>query len=387
MTKTLQPAIDILSKLVAFKSVSGNPTHDIVAYITEYLDKHGVESTVSFDDARERANVFATIGPEIDGGLILSGHTDVVPVDGQEWSTDPFCLTQIDQCLYGRGSVDMKGFLACILASVPVFQSSQLQKPIHIAFSFDEETGGFGMPYLLNSIAQLPFRPAMVIVGEPTDMQLITAHKGAFEMRTEITGHAVHACNPTLGTNAIVAATKLITKIEEIAARMASNPMTNTPFEPPYCTFNVGIIEGGTASNATAGWCHFNWEFRSMPGEDGQKIVDEVVAFSQKEILPAMKQISPDANIDIITLAPVPALDDRNADLAAEFVSQITGLNSRDVVSFGTDGGYFSNDGLSTVVIGPGDINRAHKADEYIEIKELEQGLAFLKKAAQRLSA
>lgn len=387
MTDTLNSTINILSKLVGFESVSGKPTHDIVSYITQYLNQHGVDSIISYDEAKERANVFATIGPEKDGGLILNGHTDVVPVDGQNWSTDPFLLTQIEQRLYGRGSVDMKGFLACVLASVPFFKASRLQLPIHLAFSFDEETGGFGMPYLLDSMAQLAFKPAMAIVGEPTDMQLITAHKGGFEMRTEITGHAVHACNPTLGANAIVAATKLITKIEEIAAHMAAKPVANTPFEPPYCTFNVGTIEGGTASNATAGWCHFNWEFRPMPGEDGQHIIDEIEAYAQHDILPAMKKISGEASIDILTLAPVPALDDRNADLAAEFVSHLTGLNSRDVVSFGTDAGYFNNDGVSTVVIGPGDINRAHKADEYIEIKELEQGLAFLKKAAQRLSA
>lgn len=368
---------------MSFDSVSAKPTHQIVGFIESYLTQHGVETILSYDENGERANVFATIGPQVDGGVVLNGHTDVVPVEGQRWATDPFTLTRKENRLYGRGSVDMKGFLACVLASVPVFQSAKLKKPIHIAFSYDEEIGGLGMPVLLNSFDALGYRPGIAIVGEPTSMQLITGHKGGFEMRTEIKGFEVHSCNPKIGVNAISVASNLINKIEQIAARIASKPHPDSPYEPAYCTINVGTIEGGNASNATAGWCNFKWEFRPMPGEDGQLIIDELQAYAKDELLPGMHAIHPLSEINIITEVCIPALNDSNAALATELVSHITGLNSTDVVSFGTDAGYFSDAGISTVVIGPGDINRAHKADEYIKVEELGESLAFLAQLAQ----
>ncbi len=386
MPDALDNAVEILEQLVSFESLSGRPTHGIVGFIDEYLSGHGIETTLSYDAAGERANLFATIGPQIDGGIVLNGHTDVVPVEGQPWSSDPFTLTRKGNRLYGRGSVDMKGFLACVLASVPTFKAANLGKPIHIAFSYDEENGGHGMPVLLENMALNSFRPEVVIIGEPTQMQIVTGHKGGFEMRTEITGAEVHSCDPTKGVNAISAAMKLISKIEEIGAQRAANPAGNSPYTPPYPTFNVGTIEGGVARNATAGWCHFNWEYRQMPGEDGRKTIAEIEAYAADELLPAMKAVSSRADIRIITEVAVPALDDRNAEEAAAFVSAVTGLNSRGVVSFGTDGGYFSDAEYSTVIFGPGDIGRAHKADEYIEIDELVQGLDFLGKVTKRLA-
>ncbi|MEM7068447.1 MAG: acetylornithine deacetylase [Pseudomonadota bacterium] len=386
MSEHLDETISVLENLVGFDSISLRPTAPIVTFIQNYLAEQEIEATLSFEETGERSNVFATIGPKVDGGVVLSGHFDVVPVDGQDWSSDPFILTRREDRLYGRGSVDMKGFLACVLGSVPVFKAADLKKPIHIAFSFDEEVGGFGMPVLLDAMEQNTYRPEIVIVGEPTNMKLITGHKGGYEMRTEIIGQAVHSSNPLLGVNAISAATKLIAKIEEIAARTAAAPFPDSPFEPPYCTFNIGTIEGGSATNATAGWCNFKWEFRPMPGEDGEQYVDEVKAYAANELLPPMKAVFPDADVRIITETPVPALDNSNAAKAASFVSEITGINSQDVVSFGTDAGYFSDAGISTVVFGPGDIDRAHKEDEFIKVSELQQGLDFLEKVAQRLS-
>lgn len=382
----LGDTIGILEHLVAFDSVSGRPTHGIVGYIQDYLAGQGVECALSFDEAGERANVFATIGPAVDGGVVLNGHTDVVPVEGQKWSTDPFSLTRKGDRLYGRGAVDMKGFLACVLGSVPGFRAASLQKPIHIAFSYDEETGGFGMPVLLESMAGQPFRPGVVIVGEPTGMQIVTGHKGGDEMRTEITGHEVHSCNPNLGVSAVSAAVRLIAKIEEIGARLATKPYPGSPYDPPYGTFNVGTIEGGAARNATAGWCNFDWEFRPMPGEESRSIIREIEDFAARELLPAMRAVNASADIRVITEVSVPALDDRNSERAARFVSEVTGLNSRGVVSFGTDAGYFSDAGHSTVVFGPGSILRAHAPDEYIEIGELVQGLEFLERVARHVS-
>ena len=386
MSDALENAVEILARLVNFESISGRPTHGIVGYVQEYLTSHGIEATLSYDDDRERANVFATIGPQVDGGVVLSGHTDVVPVEGQRWGSDPFTLTRKGDRLFGRGSVDMKGFLACVLASVPKFKAANLNRPIHIAFSYDEETGGYGMPVLLNSMAINPYRPEVVIIGEPTQMQIVTGHKGGYEMRTEITGFATHSCDPTKGVNAISAAAKLIAKIEEIGVQRAANPVPNSPYTPPYPTFNVGTIEGGAARNATAGWCYFNWEYRQMPGENGADTIAEIEAYANNELLPAMKAVNSSADIQFITEVAVPALDDRNAEQAAAFVSAVTGLNSRGVVSFGTDGGYFSDADYSTVIFGPGNIDRAHQADEYIEMDELAQGLDFLSKVATRLS-
>ena len=386
MDNKVTETIKILEKLVSFKTISGTSTKEINKFIVEYLKKYGLEPVLSYDDDGERSNIFVTIGPKIDGGVLFNGHTDVVPVEGQKWSTDPFTLTQVDDRLYGRGSVDMKGFLACALASLPNFLAANLKKPIHFAFSYDEETGGFGMPVLLKSMAENQFQPDVVIVGEPTEMKIITGHKGSYEMRTEISGYEVHSSNPLLGVNAISVAMKLISKIEEIGQVRASNPISGSPYEPPFATFNVGIIEGGAASNATAGWCNFDWEYRPMPDEDGGKTIAEIENFANSMLLPKMKEISDEAGINIITQAPVGGLDDRNAAKASAFIADITGLNSEGVVSFGTDAGYFSDEGYSTVVFGPGSISRAHKPDEYVEISELKQGLEFFEKVAKHLS-
>jgi acetylornithine deacetylase len=386
MENKVAETIKILEKLVSFQSISGTSTREINNFIVECLMRHGVESVLSYDGDGERSNVFATIGPKIDGGVLFNGHTDVVPVEGQKWSTDPFTLTQIEDRLYGRGSVDMKGFLACALASLPNFLAANLSRPIHLAFSYDEETGGFGMPVLLKSMAENQFQPGVVIVGEPTEMKIITGHKGSYEMRTEISGYEVHSSNPLLGVNAISVAMELISKMEEIGQDRASNPIPGSPYDPPFATFNVGIIEGGAASNATAGWCNFDWEYRPMPDEDGEKTIAEIENFANTKLLPKMKEISDKADINIITQAPVGGLDDRNAAKASAFITEITGLNSKGVVSFGTDAGYFSDKGYSTVVFGPGSINRAHKPDEYVKVSELRQGLEFFEKVAKHLN-
>ena len=382
-----EAAIGFLEHLVGYQSISGRPNQDIVGYIKEVLDAAGLEVTLSHDDAGERANVFATIGPPIDGGVVLNGHTDVVPVDGQSWATDPFVLTRRNGRLYGRGAVDMKGFLACVLASVPMFQQAALSRPVHLAFTYDEETGGFGMPVLLKSMEAFPFRPSVVIVGEPTEMQLVTGHKGGIELRTEIKGYEVHSSVPDRGVNAISVAMRVIRKIEEIGAHLAQNPAVQSPYEPPYATFNIGTIEGGVARNATAGWCNFDWELRPMPGQDWQCIIKEIEDFCTQELLPDLKAVHPQAEIRTIIEVAVPSLDDRNAAAASALVREITGQNSEHVVSFGTDGGYFSDAGFSTVVFGPGSIKRAHGVDEYIEFEELDQGLRFLDKLAGKLSS
>ena len=382
----LQKSIEILDKLISIASISGMPNKEIVGYIKDYLESYGVEVVLSFDEQKKRANVFAAFGPKSEGGVLLNGHTDVVPVEGQKWSSNPFSLTQKGEKLLGRGAVDMKGFIACALAFVPHFQSSKLFKPIYLAFTFDEETGGFGVPYLLERMESDGVSPEIVIVGEPTEMKIVTSHKGGDEMRTEIVGHEVHSCDPTKGVSAINIATKLINKIEEIGIRLASNPYRNSSFEPPYATFNVGTIHGGTARNSTSGWCNFDWEYRGMPGEDSRAVISEIEEYSRNILLPQFKKANKKAEINIITEISVPPLDDKISERAASFVSKVTGKNGREVVSFGTDAGYFSDVGYSTVVCGPGSISRAHAPDEYITRSELNEGLVFLKKIVKELS-
>lgn len=384
MSDRLNDAIEILERLVSFPSISARPNHDITGYIQDYLARHGVDCTLSYEETGERANIFATIGPNMDGGVILNGHLDVVPVEGQVWRTDPFTLIRTGDRLYGRGSVDMKGFLACVLASIPVFKAADLTRPIHIAFSFDEEIGGLGMPVLLDWMAAHAPRPDIVIVGEPTEMKIITGHKGGYEMRAEVTGAAVHSSDPAQGVNAISYAMKMIARIEEMHRARAAAPIPGAPFRPPYSTFNVGTIEGGAARNMTAGWCHFNWEYRPLPGENGAAVIAEIADYATT-VSAEMQTTDPDAGVRIITEVAVPALDDRNAAKAVALIAEITGLNSRDVVSFGTDAGYFSDAGLSTAVFGPGSINRAHKPDEYITTGEIAEGLNFLKKLSASL--
>ena len=384
MGDRLTEAIEVLERLVAFPSLSARPNDDITGYIRDYLAGHGIGSTLSHEETGERANIFATIGPDVDGGVILNGHMDVVPVEGQDWTTDPFLLTRKGDRLYGRGAVDMKGFLACVLASVPAFKAADLSRPIHIAFSFDEEIGGYGMPVLLDWMAAHAPRAEAVIVGEPTGMKIITGHKGGYEMRAEVTGLAAHSSNPAMGVSAISYAMKLIAKIEALGRARAAAPIAGSPFTPPFSTFNVGAIEGGAARNVTAGWCNFDWEYRPLPGEDGAATIAEVQACADA-LTAEMQAIDPSTGVRIITEVAVPALDDRNAEKAVALISEVTGLNSCDVVSFGTDAGYFSDAGLATAVFGPGDISRAHKADEYITTGEMADGLAFLDKLARRL--
>ncbi|MEX3009783.1 acetylornithine deacetylase [Hoeflea sp. TYP-13] len=382
MHDQLSAAKEILSRLVAFESVSGRPNLEMIDYIRSYLDGFGIASSISHDDTGKRANLYATVGPAVDGGVVLNGHTDVVPVTGQNWTSDPFALAERNGRLYGRGAVDMKGFLACMLAMVPVFKAQDLNQPIHISFCFDEEIGGFGAPILVDDIESKPMRPRAAIIGEPTSMKLITGHKAGLELRTEITGLEAHASNPTKGSNAVETAALYIARILETGRRMAANPVVNSPFDPPFCTVNVGRIEGGAARNITAGSCSFDWEIRPVPGEDPHAILAEITSYADAALLPSMQKTAPHARILTIVEAEVPALNaDENSD-AVSLIRELTGLNSGSVVAFGTDGGHFERAGISTVVFGPGSIDQAHKPDEYVEISQIEQCLSFMHKLA-----
>ena len=379
-------AISCLDRLVAFETISALPNLDIISYVQEQLQREGVKSIISYDETGKRANLHAFIGPRVDGGVVLNGHTDVVPVEGQEWMSDPFSLHQEDGRLYGRGAVDMKGFLACMIAAVPMWQQKALQKPIHICMCFDEETGGFGAPILVKDMCEKAPNPAIAIIGEPTEMQIVTAHKAGYEMRTEITGLEAHSSGPERGVNAIHFGVRFISYLLDMAEELAAQPDEDSRFEPNYTTINVGTIEGGVARNTVAGTCGFDWEIRPLPSMDGKALIARITDYAMNTLLPQMRKTHPEAEIHIEMQADVPGLGHSQAERATRLVSDITGINSTHAVPFGTDAGHFAAAGISTIVMGPGSIEQAHKPDEYIEISQIRACLEFFDKLGNHLA-
>jgi len=386
MKSYVESAISCLEDLVAFETISALPNLDIIGYVQEQLQRDGVDSFISYDETGQRANLHAFIGPKVDGGVLLNGHTDVVPVTGQDWISDPFSLSEREGRLYGRGAADMKGFLACMFAAVPMWQQKELKKPIHISICYDEEIGGFGAPGLVKDLCEKAPRPAIAIIGEPTNMQIVSAHKGGYEMRTVITGLETHSSNPGKGVNAIAYAARLIHFLLQMADDLAAKPEKNSLFDPNYTTINVGIIEGGAASNTVAGSCAFNWEFRPMPTTDGAELLAVVTDYAMNTLLPEMRKTYSGADIQIGLLADIPALAPEQAAAAITLVSKITGLNSAHAVPFGTDAGHFSAAEISTIVMGPGSIEQAHKPDEFIEKSQIRECLNFFDKLGNELA-
>ncbi|MEJ8574376.1 acetylornithine deacetylase [Microbaculum marinum] len=385
MKDRVAATIGLLGELVSFESLSLRTNLDIVAHIQAYLEGLGVEAVLSYGEDGERANLFATIGPRIDGGVVLSGHTDVVPVDGQDWQTPPFTLVNREGRLFARGSVDMKGFIACALAAVPMFQEADLKRPIHLAFTFDEETGSRGARVLSQEMGGYPVKPAIAIVGEPTEMKIIVGHKGGYELKTTVTGLEGHASDPSRGVNAIFFATRMIAHLEEVARNLAARPEPRSEFDPPFSTISVGTIAGGIARNVIAGTCVFDWELRPVPGDEADAILAGIEDYVREELRPQMQAISPDADIVTVLEDAYPGLGTSEDAPAVALVRDLTGINSVGTVPFGTDAGYFDRAGMSTVVFGPGSIEQAHKPDEFIELSQIEACQVFLEKLCARL--
>jgi acetylornithine deacetylase len=340
-----------------------------------------VASELTFDDGRKKANLFATIGPEGRGGIALSGHTDVVPVDGQDWSTDPFAIAEKDGRLYGRGTSDMKSFLAVALALVPDFVERKLKTPIHLALSYDEEVGCLGVTRLIERLPEGAARPRLVVVGEPTEMRVVTAHKGCYLYRTTVTGLEAHSSAPQRGVSAIMAAGRLIGFIGELAeARRVAG--ADPRFDPPHTTFNVGVIEGGTAFNIIARQCRFLWEFRAVPDEDAAAIEAGIDRFVSSELLPGMRRVHPAASVVTERVVAMPAFAPERDSPAEALARRLTGANETSTVAFGTEAGHFQTAGIPTVVCGPGSIDQAHQPDEFISLDQVAAGERFLRRLA-----
>jgi acetylornithine deacetylase len=378
-------ARDVLSDLVGFATVSDRSNLPLIEYAEAILRDAGARTRRVPDATGRKAGLFATLGPDEPGGVVLSGHTDVVPVEGQIWASDPFVLTERDGKLYGRGASDMKGFIACALAAAPMFAKAGLERPIHFAFSYDEEIGCLGAPALIEAmLSALPPIEA-VIVGEPTELKVVSAHKGLRSFRVEITGHAAHSSLVRNGVCAITRAVPLMAQLVEEAAAMEKAAPADSPFDPPFGTLTIGRIEGGQAANILAEHAVFESLVRPAPWDDSAAVEARLRARAA-EIEAEMRAISPGARIEIIQRSNVPPLRPEDDGAAERLVRALTGDNERRTVSYGTEGGQFQAAGLSTVVCGPGSIVQAHQPDEFIEIDQLRQGLGFMRALADHMT-
>jgi acetylornithine deacetylase len=382
-TSVLDETKSVLRDLVAFDTTSRNSNLPLIEFVADYLSDRGATTRLIPSTDGAKANLFCTIGPDIPGGVVLSGHSDVVPVDGQDWSTDPFTLTEANGKLYGRGSADMKGFIACTLAMTTRFAEMDLRRPLHYAFSYDEEIGCLGVGRLIDAIrSELP-RPAAVIVGEPTGMQIATAHKGICAMTTTVRGREAHSSRPQDGVNAIDTAASLVSYLYRLCDELAETARDDR-FEPPYTTFNVGQITGGDAINIIARECLLNWEFRPIPGSDPDRIIARVEAWVKDELLPRMQATDPSCYIENICEFVVPPLDAPDGSVPEVIAREATGLNSTGTVAFVTEASLFADAGIPAIVCGPGDIAQAHQPDEFIEVSQLDACLGFLERIARQ---
>ena len=381
-------ALEILSNLIAFKTISGEDNNSLIDYCDSILKKLGATSFKTFDKDKKRVNLFATIKAKINSKqkpIILSGHTDVVPVS-KSWSTDPFKATIKGNKLFGRGSCDMKGFIACTLAYAPIYSKVKLDRDIHFSFTFDEETACQGAPLLIKEMSKRGIVNGICIVGEPTNMKIIDAHKGCYEYTTYFEGLAGHGSAPDKGVNAVEYATKYINKLLELREILKTRTPKDSVFNPPYTTLQIGGISGGIARNVIADKCKVDWELRPVIKEDGDFVNLEIDNFVKKTLLPEMIKTHPKSKIEKEVIGEIIGFNRDEKSDACELISSLTGDNSREVVSFGTEAGLFQEIGISTVVCGPGSIEQAHKVDEYIVLNELKKCLKLLEGIKQKSS-
>ena len=376
----------ILTRLVGFDTTSSGPNRALIDWFANRLDDHGVKAFVQHGHEPGKANLYATIGPEDVPGVMLSGHSDVVPVIGQAWTSDPFTLTDRGGRLYGRGSADMKAWIACCLAMTPRFTAAGLKTPVHLALSYNEETDMTGMAVLTRHLAEVPVKPAVAIIGEPTLMQVVVANKGAAVYRVKTRGKSVHSSFRHLGVSAVEVAAEVITHVNAMQRRLVEDAR-HDGFEFPHTSLHVGRISGGTAANITAKDCEFSLEIRTLPGMTAARIVDELRAWCEQDLLPRFRAVSPDADVTIESFLDTPGLDETGNRHLARAVMPLCGCHAVRRVSFGTEGGILQGAGVPTVVCGPGDIGVAHQPDEYVERSQLDDCNRFLAALTGKLVA
>ena len=370
-------AHEMLAKLVGFNTVSRNSNLELLEFVKNYLAGHGIGSNFVYNEEHDKANLYATAGPMEPGGVVLSGHTDVVPVEGQAWTSDPFNLIEKNGRLYGRGTCDMKGFDAVALAAVPAMLEAGLKRPIHFALSYDEEVACQGAPSMIREMrANLPPSRA-VIVGEPTMMEVVTGHKGFLGLTTRVRGFEVHSSLMHISVSAVMYAARLVNWMDDATKQNKASLDPENSFFPPFTTLHCGCIEGGTAMNIVAKDCTFSTDIRTIPSETTKDYYDRYMAFVA-ELDAEMKSIRPNTGIEVDIFADVPGLRPEDEGMAEQIARGITGDNANHVVSYGTEGGQFQDEGFSVVVCGPGSIEQAHQPDEFISKKQLSAGEDFI---------
>ena len=373
--------LKILSDLIKFQTESGKSNLKLIEYCEKELKKSNAYSFKTFNNSKTQANLFSTIGGSTqveDGGIILSGHTDVVPAPPKDWTSDPFIAREENNKIYGRGTSDMKGFIACTLAIAPLFASKKLKSPIHFSYTFDEETGCLGVPLILSDLKKRNINFSACIIGEPTNMKTITAHKGYNEYKTNFTGLSGHASNPESGVSAIEYAILYSNKLMELRDELKKRNTKNILFSPSHSTLQIGKISGGMGANVIADQCSLEWEVRPVNKEDGDFITKNIDDFAKNILLPEMKKNNTIGNIKKEIIGEVVGFDKDDSSEAVDLVCNLTGDNSKDTMPFGTEAGLFQNSGISTVICGPGSIEQAHTVDEYITFDQLRKCLKML---------
>ena len=377
---------EMLEKLVGFPTVSDVSNLELIGFVKDYLAGHGVESHLVYDETGKKANLYAVVGPNVEGGVVLSGHTDVVPVKGQAWKTDPFKVVEADGKLYGRGTCDMKGFNALGLALVPDMLKAGLKRPIQIALSYDEEVGCLGAPFMISEMVEKLPRASAVIVGEPSMMQVVSGHKGAIGFMTRVKGFEVHSSLMHTGVSAVMTAARLVEWLRQrFEENMAATPNDiDAMFEPPFTTLHVGVMKGGSATNITALNASFSCDIRCPASQDPMEWYGRYLEYVE-EVEAEIQAIHPEAKITVTARDVNPALKPETEGAAELLARQITGDNGTHVVSYGTEAGQFQREGYSVVVCGPGDIAQAHQPNEFIAIDQFEAGEAFIRRLIETL--
>lgn len=380
-------SMQLIEKLIGFDTISRNSNLALIEWVADYLDGYGIGCELFYDDDHQKANLFATIGPDDQGGIVLSGHTDVVPVDGQDWSSDPFKVKRGEGRLFGRGTADMKSFIAIALAQVPHLTRNALTEPVHFALSFDEEVGCLGVRHLLADLAERDVKPRYCVVGEPTSMGVIRGHKGKLSLRCHVHGLGGHSGLTHRAVNALEAACEAVAFLKSIAREFRDDGIFDEAFDPPYTTVHTGVIQGGTQLNIVPDYCRFDFECRHLPADDPHQVLSRLKHYIESTLLPEMRAVFGDARIEFETLAEFAGLDAAEDHPVVALAQQLSESTTAGKVSFGTEAGLFSEIGIQAVVCGPGDIRQAHKADEYIELDQIAACEQFMQRLLSRVGA
>jgi acetylornithine deacetylase len=381
-----EASVEVLRRLVAFDTTSRGSNLALIDFVREWLERYGIESELVFDETGEKANLYATIGPPGIGGIMLSGHTDVVPVDGQEWSSDPFFVRADGDKLFGRGTADMKGFVAVVLARLPELVARPPRIPVHLALSYDEELGCRGVRRLIAALAGRADRPRLCIVGEPTSMRPVIGHKGKRSFHCHVHGFECHSALPHLGVNAVEAAAELVAELKAMARRKRDQGPFDPDYVPHYTTIHTGRISGGTALNIVPRECGFDFEYRLLPGDDAEAPIAALRAFAEGRLLPEMRAVRREAAIEFTELSAFPGLTTAPDAEVTQLALSLSGANGTGKVAFGTEAGLFQMAGIPAVVCGPGSIEQAHKPDEFVALDQLARCEDFIGRLWQRVA-